>query len=322
VIEAQDVAFGWPERELFHDVSLLVQSGDRVGIVGPNGAGKTTLLRVLLGELPPGEGHGGPRAHGAGGALRPGPGVARPRADGLRGGVGRGARRAGREDRGPPRLPGRPPLPRPDAADEGRGALGGERNRLLLARLFLQGANLLALDEPTNDLDLPTLNVLERLLLGFTGAVLLVTHDRYFLDKVATRIVAVEGDGTVVSWPGNFTTYRTLRSRAGATLEAPEPRRNPAAPVPASPGPGRPKRLGYQAQRELEGMEATIEAAEARRAEAEAELLRPEVYSDGRRVADAQAALASATAEVDRLYARWAELTSLGDCPAARASER
>src|SRR5262249_37690718 len=139
------------------------------------------------------------------------------------------------------------------------GALsGGERNRLLLARLFLQGANVLVLDEPTNDLDLPTLNVLERLLMGFTGAVLLVTHDRYFLDKVATRIVAVEGDGKVVSWPGNFTTYRSLRAQVATGTAVPAERRAPPpqAPVPADGT--RPKRLGYPAQPELDGIDAAI----------------------------------------------------------------
>jgi ATP-binding cassette subfamily F protein uup len=312
VIEAQDVAFGWPGRDLFGEVSLLVQSGDRVGIVGPNGAGKTTLLRVLLGELPP-----------------------------RRGTVVRGRTvRVAHYDQGRESLDPEQTVYQAVSAEEhvelgGRtvalrdylddllfpvpmqrmkvGALsGGERNRLLLARLFLQGANVLVLDEPTNDLDLPTLNVLERLLVGFSGAVLLVTHDRYFLDKVATRIVAVEGDGKVVSWPGNFTTYRALRAQAGAGVATQAERRDEPAPELPPVEPSRPKRLGYQAQRELDGMEAAIEAAELRRAEAEAELLRPDVYSDGRRAAEAQAALAAASAEVDRLYARWAELTSLG----------
>jgi len=311
VIEARDVSFGWPGRELFSDVSLIVQSGDRVGIVGPNGAGKTTLLRVLLGELPP-----------------------------RRGTVVRGRTvRVAHYDHGRESLDPEQTVSEAASAEEhvelgGRtvalrdylddllfpvpmqrmkvGALsGGERNRLLLARLFLQGANVLVLDEPTNDLDLPTLNVLERLLLGFGGAVLLVTHDRYFLDKVATRIVAVEGDGKVVSWPGNFTTYRSLRAQAGVGPVTRVERGDgapPAEPLEAS----RPKRLGYQAQRELDGIEEAIEAAEGRREAAEAELLRPDVYSDGRRAAEAQAVLAAASAEVDRLYARWAELTSLG----------
>jgi ATP-binding cassette subfamily F protein uup len=311
VIEARDVAFGWPGSELFSDVSLLVQSGDRVGIVGPNGAGKTTLLRVLLGELPP-----------------------------RRGTVLRGRSvQVAHHDQGRESLDPEETVYEAASAEEHVelggttvalrdylddllftvpmqrmkvGALsGGERNRLLLARLFLQGANVLVLDEPTNDLDLPTLNVLERLLLGFKGAVLLVTHDRYFLDKVATRIVAVEGDGKVVSWPGNFTTYRSLRAQAGIGAATQVERRD-EPPAAASLEPSRPKRLGYQAQRELDGMEAAIEAAEARRSAAEADLLRPDVYSDGRRAAEAQAALAAASTEVERLYARWAELTSLG----------
>ncbi|HSP19273.1 MAG TPA: ABC transporter ATP-binding protein, partial [Myxococcaceae bacterium] len=141
------------------------------------------------------------------------------------------------------------------------------------------------------------------------------THDRYFLDKVATRIVAVEGDGTVVSWPGNFTTYRTLRAQAAPARGA-DAASAPATASTARPGAAsaaaRPRRLGYQAQRELEGMEAAIAAAEARLAAAEAELLRPEVYSDGRRADEAKATVAASAAEIDRLYARWAELSSLG----------
>jgi len=312
VLEAQDVAFGWPDRELFHDVSLLVQSGDRVGIVGPNGAGKTTLLRVLLGELPPGRGtvvrgRTVRVAHFDQGRESLDPEQTVYEAASAEEQVELGGRTVALRDYLDDLL-----FPVPMQRMKVGALSGGERNRLLLARLFLQGANVLVLDEPTNDLDLPTLNVLERLLLGFAGAVLLVTHDRYFLDKVATRIVAVEGDGKVVSWPGNFTTYRSLRSQAADMAGGPVERRDTPPPAPQPVEPARPRRLGYQAQRELDGMEAAIEAAEARRSVAEAELLRPDVYSDGRRAAEAQATLAAASAEVDRLYARWAELTSLG----------
>ena len=129
---------------------------------------------------------------------------------------------------------------------------GGERNRLLLAKLFLEGANVLVLDEPTNDLDLVTLNVLERLLLGFDGSVLLVTHDRYFLDKVATAILAFEGDGRAVRYPGNYEMYRTLKEQAEAARaadarprparprrqDAPRARRGPTLAVRATPARG------------------------------------------------------------------------------------
>jgi len=316
VVEARGVGFGWPGCEVFRDVSLTVQSGDRVGIVGPNGAGKTTLLRLLLGELPPQQGtvvRGRTLrvAHYDQGRASLDPEQTVYEAASSEERVELGGRTVALRDYLDDLL-----FPVPMQRMKVAALSGGERNRLLLARLFLQGANLLVLDEPTNDLDLPTLNVLERLLLGFTGAVLLVTHDRYFLDKVATRILAVEGDGKAVSWPGNFTTYRALRGQSAAGVSAPRDTRNAAAPAlqPGSAGGEQPaprRRLGYQAQRELDRMEEAIEAAEARRAAAEAELLRPEVYSDGRRAADAQVALASAIAEVDRLYARWAELTSL-----------
>jgi ABC transport system ATP-binding/permease protein len=310
VLEARDVAFGWPGREVFRDVSLIIQSSDRVGIVGPNGAGKTTLLHVLLGELAPGTGTvvRGPTvrvAHFDQGRESLDPEQTVYEAASSEEHVELGGRTIALRDYLDDLL-----FPVPMQRMKVAALSGGERNRLLLARLFLQGANVLVLDEPTNDLDLPTLNVLERLLLGFGGAVLLVTHDRYFLDKVATRILAVEGDGKVVSWPGNFTTYRTLRGQVAAV---PPSEARPAPPSPSAPvEQARPRRLGYQAQRELDGMEAAIEAAEVGRAAAEAELLRPDVYSDGRRAAEAQAALAAAAAEVDRLYARWAELTSVG----------
>jgi ABC transport system ATP-binding/permease protein len=184
---------------------------------------------------------------------------------------------------------------------------GGERNRLLLARLFLQEANLLVLDEPTNDLDIVTLNVLEQLLGAFGGAVLLVTHDRYFADKVATSVLAFEGEGKVVRYPGNLEMYRRLRRAQPAPAAAP-PAPDPAPPpgAPASHGP--PAKLGYLLQRELDGMEAAIEAAERSKAELEAALADPSVFSRPERVQELSQALEGAAAEVDRLYARWQEL--------------
>ena len=170
---------------------------------------------------------------------------------------------------------------------------GGERNRLLLAKLFLEGANVLVLDEPTNDLDLVTLNVLERLLLDFDGSVLLVTHDRYFLDKVATAILAFEGDGRAVRYPGNYETYRTLKEQA----ERAPPRRRRRRRAPRGRGAGvearrraarrararKPGKLSFKEQRELDGMEAAILAAEERKAALEAALVGPGHLPEGRR---------------------------------------
>jgi ATP-binding cassette subfamily F protein uup len=209
---------------------------------------------------------------------------------------------------------------------------GGERNRLLLAKLFLEGANVLVLDEPTNDLDLVTLNALERLLLGFDGTVLLVTHDRYFLDKVATAILAFEGAGRVVRFPGNYETYRTLKEQAeAAAAEATRPlaragerggaasassqgraSRERVAPDARPSAPRRPGKLSWAEQRELEGMEDAIVAAEERKSALEAELSDPATYQkDGARVATLREQLAGAEAEVERLYARWQELEAI-----------
>ncbi len=191
---------------------------------------------------------------------------------------------------------------------------GGERNRLLLAKLFLEGANVLVLDEPTNDLDLVTLNVLERLLLGFDGSVLLVTHDRYFLDKVATAVLAFEGDGRATRYPGNYEMYRTLKEQSERAAEVVRTAPTvPRVPAPATPEKSRrPGKLGFKEQRELEGIEGAILEAEARKASLEASLADPETYrKDGAGVARLRGDLDAASADVDRLYARWQELEAI-----------
>ena len=199
---------------------------------------------------------------------------------------------------------------------------GGERNRLLLARLFLEGANVLVLDEPTNDLDLVTLNVLERLLLDFDGSVLLVTHDRYFLDKVATAILAFDGGGRITRWEGNYDLYRRLRDQAEraqreASSDAPVEARaavkgraaGGAAPAERTRKPGK---LSFKEQRELDGMEALILAAEERKSALEATLVDPATYQKaGAGVAGMRAELEEVTAEVERLYSRWQELEGM-----------
>jgi ATP-binding cassette subfamily F protein uup len=183
---------------------------------------------------------------------------------------------------------------------------GGERNRLLLARLFLQGANLLVLDEPTNDLDLVTLNVLEQLLLEFTGSILLVTHDRYFLDKVATSIFAFDR-GRAVRYPGNYEMFLSLRPPAERAAPP-----SPRAPVARKPSPRKPGKLSFKEQGELEGIEAQIEAAELRKAQAEAALGDVQTYAkEPQRVPELQRQLDESAAEIDRLYTRWQELQDL-----------
>jgi ATP-binding cassette subfamily F protein uup len=325
VLEARGIAkrFGGPP--VLAGVEFTLGRGERVGLVGPNGAGKTTFLRVLLGELAPDAGtvvlgqrtriayHDQQRSaldpertvyENAGGSVPGAPGEDHVELSGRK-----VALRDYLDDL----------LFPPDVQRMQVKALsGGERNRLLLAKLFLEGANLLVLDEPTNDLDLVTLSVLERLLLGFDGSVLLVTHDRWFLDKVATSILAFEGRGNVVRYPGNYEMYRTLKDQAeGAARAAAPPSTAASAPGRAAPAAAprarKPGKLGFKEQRELEGMEAAILGAEERKAALEAALGDPSTYQkDGAAVAGLRAELERVTAEVERLYARWQELEGMG----------
>ena len=316
VIEAEGVHKSYGERKVLKGVNLMLQRGERVGLVGPNGVGKTTFLRVLLGELPPDSGkvvigkntkvayYDQTRA-----SLDPEQTVyeaASPRGDDW---VELGDQRVALRDYLDDLL-----FPVPMQRMKVKALSGGERNRLLLARLFLEGANVLVLDEPTNDLDIVTLNILEGLLLNFTGSVLLVTHDRYFLDKVATSILAFEGDGKVVRYEGNFAMYRRLKEQAQARAAAsPAPSAKKAEPVPQAEAKQarKPGKLSYKEQRELDGMESAIEAAETRKAELEAQLVDPSVYSSASKAAEVQKELGVTAAEVERLYARWQELQNL-----------
>ncbi len=320
IIEAEGLQKSFGERKVLSGVDFRLQRGERVGLVGPNGVGKTTFLRVLLGETP---------ADGGKLVIGKNTKVAyydqnRAQLD-LEATVYESASQG--EDwviLGDQKVELRDYLddllfPVPMQRMKVKALSGGERNRLLLARLFLEGANVLVLDEPTNDLDIVTLNILERLLLDFGGSTLLVTHDRYFLDKVATSILTFEGGGRVTRYEGNYAMYRRLKEQAeaqqaaasGATSAAAKPAPKKEEPVPAAKAARKPGKLSYKEQRELDGMEAAIEAAETKKAELEAQLADPAVYSNGPKVAEVQKELETTAAEVDRLYARWQELQDL-----------
>ncbi|WP_163997924.1 ABC-F family ATP-binding cassette domain-containing protein [Pyxidicoccus caerfyrddinensis] len=315
VIEAEGLQKSFGDRKVLSNVDFRLQRGERVGLVGPNGVGKTTFLRVLLGETPP-----------DGGKLVIGKNTKvayydqqRAQLD-LESTVYESASQG--EDwviLGDQKVALRDYLddllfPVPMQRMKVKALSGGERNRLLLARLFLEGANVLVLDEPTNDLDIVTLNILERLLLDFGGSTLLVTHDRYFLDKVATSILTFEGGGRVTRYEGNYAMYRRLKeqseAQAATAAQKPAPKKEEPPPA-ASKAARKPGKLSYKDQRELDGMEATIEAAETKKAGLEAQLADPAVYSNGAKVAEVNKELEATAAEVDRLYARWQELQDL-----------
>jgi ATP-binding cassette subfamily F protein uup len=189
---------------------------------------------------------------------------------------------------------------------------GGERARLMLAKVLRRGGNVLVLDEPTNDLDLPSLRMLEEALADFDGTVLVVSHDRYFLDRICDQVVAFE-DAGLFTQTGNYSYYlekKKLRDEAlQATMAA---YAKPAvSPEPSSPKPARPKKLTFKEQRELEGMEAAILAAEGRVHELETTLNDPEFHATRSREAHGLIAeLEAAKKEVARLYERWQELSA------------
>jgi ATP-binding cassette subfamily F protein uup len=180
---------------------------------------------------------------------------------------------------------------------------GGERARVLIARLMLQPADVLMLDEPTNDLDINTLEVLEQNLMDFEGAVVLVTHDRYMLDRVSTIVLGLDGEGNSGLF-ADYSQWEQFRSEVAASNK-PQPAASPTkaqAIVPAK------KRLSYKEQREWDSIEALIHAAEAKLAQVHSDLQDVAVTSDPARLQEAYAKLQPYQAEVDRLYERWAEL--------------
>ncbi len=286
IAELKDVSKGYAGRTLISGFSSRLMRGDKIGLIGPNGTGKTTLLKLILGEIPPDSGE-----------VRQGTGQQIAYFDQFRSqlpedaaiidviGDGKdyvdisGQRKhvmSYLEDFlfSPARA--RSPV---------RSLSGGERNRLLLAKLFTQPANILVLDEPTNDLDIDTLELLEQLLIDYPGTVFLVSHDRAFLDNVATQVIAFEGEGRLREYPGGYTDWVNARARM-AELAAPA---RPAAPAPAAgnaAAPARPARdkartrLSYNEVRELERLPDEIAALEAEQAGLNEKLLDPSVWKD------------------------------------------
>ena len=302
-------------RTLFSGLTLTMKPGDRIGIVGPNGAGKTTLVRTLLGIDQPDAGTVTVGLNTQFAYLEQGRTELRDDATVLAE-VADGTDYVQLED-GPVHV--RTFLRMMQFADATADTpiaklSGGERNRVQLARLLRRGGNLLVLDEPTNDLDLLTLGALEGALTAFPGCALIVSHDRWFLDRVATGILAFEGDGRVVFHEGDFSAYEARRAAAAAETAAaarPAPPRSAAARPERATAAG-PRKLSFKERQELAGMEATITAAEARVAELEATLSDPSLFKDkGAEVPALVASLDAARAEVERLYARWQELEAI-----------
>jgi ABC transport system ATP-binding/permease protein len=308
IVELKGVSKSLGGKKLFENLTLVMKPGDRIGIVGVNGAGKTTLIRTILGLDQPDRGEVVRGINTRPAYFEQGRSELRDELTVLEE-VGDGydfvELPSGRVHvRGFLRM-----MAFPDSiADTKIGQLsGGERNRVQLARLLRRGGNLLVLDEPTNDLDLPTLGALEEGLLSFPGCALIVSHDRWFLDRVATGILAFEGDGEVTFYEGSYSFYAERRAMK---TTSDEPKEKAAAKPRVKPPAAR--KLTFKEKAELAGIEDAIAAAEKKVSDLEATLSDPNVFKD--RPTEVQTLIASldtARAEVERLFARWQELDAI-----------
>ncbi|MGM0785926.1 MAG: ATP-binding cassette domain-containing protein [Pseudomonadota bacterium] len=328
VVELEHVTQRFGDETVVRDLSLEIQRGDRIGLIGRNGAGKTTLLKILLGELEPSEGQ-----------VRLGTNLQVAYFDQLRAGlepeksvydnVAQGSDRiavGGRDRHVISYL--QDFLFTPARARQPVKALsGGESNRLLLAKLFTQPANVLVLDEPTNDLDVETLELLEELLLDFDGTLLLVSHDRAFMDNVVTGVLAFEGDGVVREYVGGYSDWVRQGGKLppapweGAARQRAEPAKRADEMQAGNPGESstaakavakKPVKLSYKLQRELDGLPAEIERLENAVAAYEATVGDPGFYQqDSETVTQTLEALSETQAALDAAMERWMELEAL-----------
>ncbi|HEV7778702.1 MAG TPA: ATP-binding cassette domain-containing protein [Luteibacter sp.] len=305
VIDAKHITQAYGGRTLLRDFSTTIMRGDRIGIIGPNGAGKSTMLKILLGELKPQEGE-----------VTLGTGLEIAYFDQHRSLLNESLNALDNVAQGREfiELNGQRKhivgylqdfLFSPERARAPITRLsGGERNRLLLAKLFAQPSNLLVMDEPTNDLDVETLELLEELLGEYSGTLLLVSHDRAFLDNVVSGTLVLEGDGKVGDYVGGYSDWVRQRPVASTTTSAPAPK--PAAPVVAAA----PKRkLSFKEQRELDLLPAKLEQLEADIAARTEAMNAPGFFQqDGAVIVKANEAIAALQGELEKAFARWEEL--------------
>lgn len=312
VIRARNVSYGYGSDHLIEDFSITIMRGDRIGLIGNNGVGKTTLLRLLLGELEP-----------QSGTIKPGTNLVVGYFDQLRQaldpeksvaynvGEGRTHIKLNGKDRhivgylkGFLFSPKRSMLPV-------KALSGGERNRVILAKLFTQPANLLVLDEPTNDLDIETLEVLEHRLCEFNGTLIVVSHDREFLDNVVTSTIVFEEDGHIQEYVGGYTDW-LRQGHALAETDNPFATTSSVQAAAERRTPKKPNKLSYMDQRELDHLPGEIEALEASIADLQQVMSQADFYSQEHGIVQSRLQeLADAQALLEQRIERWAELETL-----------
>jgi ABC transport system ATP-binding/permease protein len=315
VIEAERICKSFGERTIVRELSLRILRGDRLGIVGANGTGKTTLINILTGELAPDAGR---VRHGANldiasldqrrAALK----ADATLADALTGGGSDYVEVGGAKKHVVGYM--RDFLFQPEQARSPVGKLsGGERARLMLARALALPSNLLVLDEPTNDLDLETLELLEEMLADYPGTVIVVSHDRDFLDRVATSVLVAEGEGRWIEYAGGYSDMLAQRGAPLVTSAGNQPAKKSAPREPQKPrAQSSTRRLSFNEKHALEKLPAEIERLRAERARLQALLADPQLYvSDAKRFAEASAAFTQAEAELAAAEERWLELEIL-----------
>ena len=301
VIEAEDISFGYDESDIISNFSTTIMRGDRIGIIGPNGCGKSTLIKLLLQEI----------AHRSG-SVRHGVRLETAYFDQLRQTLDedRTVRENVTDGNEIIDFNGRRKhiigylqdfLFTPDRIKMPVSALsGGEKNRLLLAKLFTRPANLLVLDEPTNDLDLETVELLEELLLDYSGTLLLVSHDRAFINNVVTSTLAFEGEGVVRECVGGYDDY--ISNKRAPERKKPEKNIREKKPRPKT-------KLSFKEKQELESLPRLLEEKESRRNELFSIMSDPSFYqNNGDKVAEVKAELDEIETELESLFARWEEL--------------
>jgi ATP-binding cassette subfamily F protein uup len=311
VIEARNVSFSYNERPVICDLSTTIIRGDKVGIIGPNGSGKTTLLKILLGDLKPQKG-----------AVKHGMNIEVAYLDQHREQLDDEKTVQDNVANGSDHVtingirrhvigylqdflfsPAR-------ARSPVKVLSGGERNRLLLAKLFTKPSNVLVLDEPTNDLDIETLDLLEELLMDYPGTVLLVSHDRAFINNVVTSTLVLEGEGRVHEYVGGYDDWirQSLRT-IGATTVPVKIEENKGAP---SPQKEKPRKLSFKEQKELDALPKLIEALESEQQQIHGSMADPNFYREsGNKVSEYKARLEVLEKELAEVYKRWEELEAV-----------
>ena len=314
VIEARGISKKFGDRELFGGFSTRIARGERIGVLGPNGAGKSTLLKILLGELVPDEG-----------SVKLGTNlqtimIDQKRADlkddmsvmdVLTGGRGEWVH-IGDETKHVMTYLKEFLFDASQARTPVSSLSGGERNRLLIAANFAKKSNLMVLDEPTNDLDMDTLDLLQEVLADYQGTILLVSHDRDFLDRVVTSTIVLEGDGSITEYAGGYSDYKAQKAGAQKIETHDKPKAKVVSISKAAPK--KATKLSYKDQRELDLLPAEVETLSMQISELEAKLSDPDLYAKDpgafSRISDD---LSAKRDELDEKEMRWLELEELKD---------